>query len=199
MPTAGQLVASWGLFGLLLTSSVMAAGVTVGVTWLRDHLKNDKEAKFAALYLAIALEAYAEMLSDMVSNAETHIDSRGASGKEPEGIPDIPEYPDVDWRAFGIEGTQMALAFLNAINLVQGKITHEREFNPEEADYQIRVLGTHLGVTAIEMAEDFRRRRGLRLREFHPEWGMKAFLLRQEAIYKKRDLSRQAGPNDLMA
>src|SRR4051812_46005554 len=79
--TASSGVSTGQLTVLLLSSSVLAAFLTQGAVWLRDWLAETKNGRFAALYLALALEEYVEACSDLIYDSDNWESSDGEFGQ----------------------------------------------------------------------------------------------------------------------
>jgi hypothetical protein len=124
MPTTEFTTA--GIITLVAGSSVLAAFVTQGVSWLRDYLNRSQEEAFARLYIVAALEAYASVAARAISDSEIYEVSNGEAGTHWHNIPDFPPYPDmIDWKALGTKLTKLALAFPVDIEAAQALIAFE--------------------------------------------------------------------------
>lgn len=140
-----------------LLSGVLAAVLTQGVAWLREWLGESKEGKFAALYLAIALEAYADACSTLIYDSHNWDSSSGNTGREVGQIDNLPDYPAVNWKTLGIEDTVAAMSFRSDVEFAQGQLTYMHEFSDDQDIVeQARVSAANVGLTAALLAKKFR-------------------------------------------
>jgi hypothetical protein len=178
-----------GIIGLVAGSSVIASVMTLSATWVRDLLGWDAKRKFAALYLAIALEEYARTTATLLGESETHGDSDGAAGTAHSNFAALPEYPDVDWEAFGIKRAEAAMGLRTEVDSQRSWISGYWEFADEEDVVpEMRERAAKLGLKAFEMAEGFRKDFGLTPLEQFDEWSTKKDLTRKHEKYVSRRL-----------
>lgn len=82
------------------------------VGWLRDIWRDRRDAKFSALYLAIALDAYVHACATVVRDSKAHDDTDGHQGTFHGNIPKLPEFPaTIEWKPLGIELATAAMSF----------------------------------------------------------------------------------------
>jgi hypothetical protein len=177
-----------GIIGLVAGSSVIASVVTLSATWVRDLLGWNAKRKFAALYLAIALEEYARATATLLGESETHYSSDGAAGTAHANIAALPEYPVVDWEAFGIKRAEAAMGFRTDVDSQRSWISGYWEFADEdEVVPEMQERAAKLGLKAFEMAEGFRKDFGLTALDQSDEWTTKNDLGRHlESFIKRR-------------
>jgi hypothetical protein len=132
--------------GVLLTSSVVASLVTTGVGWARDNFKTKRDDKFAALYLALTLEAYAAECASFLGDAETWISSNEAAGQAHGNLPELPPWPeDMDWKALGIDDTTSALTFAATVASTRSHISGWYEFDDDGPFFAFRQKTAQMG------------------------------------------------------
>jgi hypothetical protein len=178
-----------GIIGLVAGSSVIASVVTLSATWVRDLLGWDARRKFAALYLVIALEEYARTTATLLGQSETHNDSNGAAGNAHANFAALPNYPDVDWEAFGIKRAEAAMGLRTEVDSQRSWISGYWEFaEGEEVVSEMQERAAKLGLKAFEMAEGFRKDFGLTPLDQSDEWSTKNDLTRKHENYVARRL-----------
>lgn len=122
---AAELVTP-GTIALVMGSSVLAAVVTQGTGWLREHLGLRTERNFAKLYVTAALESYAAAAVAAISDSEAYEYSDGNAGTHVHNVPEFPSFPDtINWKSLGTELTKLVLAFPNEIEAVRALISFE--------------------------------------------------------------------------
>lgn len=152
------------LMGLFLGSSVLAAILTGFLTWRRERRAEKADRRFAALYLALALEDYGETLSEDIYVAHNTANEEAEEFRFLMGA--VPPYPEVDWKALGIDRTVAALSFRVKVDRIRGQLTAEADFVEwEDVSYEAEVLAVELGREAIALARSFRRRMNLPSRD----------------------------------
>ena len=192
--TAG--ITTLGLLITIGTSSVVAALVTTGVTWLRDQLRTKKDDKFSALYLALTLEAYGAECATFLSDAETWISSHEAAGEAHGNLPELPPWPsDIDWKALGIDDTTRALTLAAAIASTRSYVSGLYEYDDEDAFLSFREKTAAMGKRALQLAQELRFARTLKPAEPASDWLVENYLDERTAEYaeiRRRDRERQA-------
>lgn len=165
---------------LVATSSVFAALLTQGLAWLREWHGETKQAKFAALYIALALEAYARTCATDIGESETYEASGEAAGAPHGNLTELPDFPEVDWKAFGIKQAEEAMGFRVEIDNECAMIRDLWEHEDEDTVVPIvRELIAKLGLKALTMSENFRKQRRLALLDQSQEYSTKNFLDRK--------------------
>lgn len=150
---------------LVLTSTVVASIVTQVATVMRDRGAEAKNRKFAALYLALALEDYGEKVSDDIIDAENEA-AQSEEGRFLFNVRAVPQYPEVDWKALGIKRTVAAMSFRVEIDRIRTQLSAEAEFvDYEDVSLEARTLAVELGREAIALARAFRKEVGLPQRD----------------------------------
>lgn len=161
MATAAELWTTGQIVSLVAGSSVVAAGVTVGVTWVRDWVGETRDGKFAALYLAIALERWAETCSTALYDSHNYDSSSGNAGRAVGQLDPLPEYPDVNWKALGIDDTMAVLAFRTEVDWARSQLDAAHEFDDsedivEQARFHIAAQGLAAARLAVRLRRDKR-------------------------------------------
>lgn len=185
------------LIVLLLSSSVLAAFLTQGAVWLRDWLAETKNRKFAALYLALALEDYGEMLSDDIMDAENEA-AQSQEGRFLFSVRAVPDYPEVDWKALGIKRTVAAMSFRVKVDRIRTQYSAEAEFvDFEDVSIAARISAVELGREAIALGRAFRKEGDLPKRDMvNPLDHFDRVMARHEEVLRKRaayDAAKNAG------
>lgn len=183
MPTTEITGLSTGqIVSLVATSSVVAAFLTQGLAWFREWWGEAKQAKFAALYISIALEAYARTCASLISDSEAYEASNEAAGAGHGNIAEIPEYPEVDWQAFGIKHAERAMTFRTKIDNDRAMIRDMWEHGDEDdiVPFVREKSGEH-GLAALAMAEMFRAQHGLNPLDDFGKYSTQAYLARRHA------------------
>lgn len=195
MPTTDVTGLSTGqIVSLVATSSVVAAFLTQGLAWFREWWGEAKQAKFAALYISIALEAYARTCASVISDSETYEASNESAGAGHGNIAEIPEYPDVDWKAFGIKHAERAMTFRTKIDNDRAMIRDLWEHGEEEDIVPlVREKSGEHGLAALAMAEMFRAQRGLNPLDDFGEFSTQSYLTRRHAEHVKRRVRYEEG------
>lgn len=140
---------------LVAGSSVLAAVVTQGVSWLRDHLKSKNNSDFAKVYLIAALEGYAAEASNLISDSKNYEASSGQVGSPVGNIPRLDSFPDViDWQAFGPETTKQMLNFQVDLESVRASIAFEWDVVGDEDIIvpTVREKSALVGLKALQLA-----------------------------------------------
>lgn len=184
--------------GLVATSSVLAAALTQVFAIARDWWTKGTSAKFGALHLAIALEAYADECSTLLSDSEAYDASDGHGGRPRGRLSDLPPYPEeIDWKALGLRLTTAALTFRVAIGAANAKVAGAFEYgDDEEGVLEVRGAAARLGLKAVALAKDLRASHGIEPQELDPEWNVETYLKERHAAYgqiraKRRELNQR--------
>jgi hypothetical protein len=121
------------LLTVIAGSSVVAALVTQGTNILRDWRKAGKDGKFSALYLAIALEDYADKCSALISDSQNYESSGGHAGTPRGNLDDMPDYPAMtEWKLLGITDATDAMSFRVEVASTQSMLSGSWEYGDEE-------------------------------------------------------------------
>lgn len=173
-----MLLSVTDLVTIVAGSSVIAAIVTLGVNILRDWKNARRDAKFSALYLAIAFEAYADKCSDLLSDSLNYDSSGGHAGMARGNLDDMPDYPDsIEWKPLGIDDATKAMSFRVEVDSTKSMISAEWEFaDDEDVPPVVREQAARLGIKAIDLAVSLRKKWGIEPVSYDGEWNVKAFL-----------------------
>lgn len=184
-------------------SSVLAAILTQGVAWIREWLGENREGKFAALYIAIALETYAEECSTVIYDTRNYVSSDGNVGERHGNLASIPEYPAVNWQAFGIKPAEEAMNFRTEVGTAREAIKFLWNVDFEDAVVeQVLADSAELGLRAFRMAKQFRTRKGLSPRPHVREFSVETHLetchyANVERRRRSEEQAKLADPNAL--
>lgn len=193
-------MADGSTIGLVATSSVLAAALTQVFAIARDWWTKGTSAKFGALYLAVALEAYADECSALLSDSEAYSASHHQAGRWRGQLPELHPCPDdVEWKALGLRLTTAALAFRVAIATARSKVADAFDYGDENDGVQAaREVAASLGLKAVALASDLRRSHGVDPRENDdPNWNVETHLAERQVAYLQLR-ERQKVMNQLM-
>jgi len=185
-----------------LLSGVLAAAFTQGIGWLREWSGETKEGKFAALYLAIALEAYADACSTLIYDSHNWDSSSGNAGRAVGQIDSLPDYPEVNWKALGIEDTVAAMSFRSDVDFARSYLTAMHEFDDDDDIVeQTRMSAAEMGLAAAMLAKRFRFDKRLPAlkrasAEEHLRESKEKYLERRAKVAARRAAERAANPDD---
>lgn len=148
-----------GVVALLLGSSVLSAVINQAWTAIRDRMKLTKDAGFSALYLAIALEAYAGECAALVGDSRNYHASDGNAGTARGNIAELPDFPaSIDWKALGLKATTKIQSFRVEVETTRAMFKGLWEFSDgEEIFPQIREEAARLGLLAGVIAAETRK------------------------------------------
>jgi hypothetical protein len=163
-PAATAALGTLGIISLVAGSSLLAAIITVGVGVLRDWLKERKDGKFAALYVAHALDNYTKASSSMVYDSKNFESANGQMGERHFNVLDLPVYPDVNWNTLGITYTQEAMLFRAKVQEAQEELRFQLEVAGDYHDVigMAQHMASLLGIEAAELARKIRKLKWLR-------------------------------------
>ena len=170
-----------------LLSGVLAALFTQGLAWLREWRGESKQAKFAALYIAITLEAYARTCASVIGESETYEASEENAGVGHGNLAEIPEFPEVDWKAFGIKNAERAMAFRTRIDNDRAMIRETWEHADEDDIVPlVREKSGEHGLDALAMAKDFRSQHRLTPLAESGQFSTQSYLQRKHDEYVEK-------------
>ncbi|WP_436063723.1 MULTISPECIES: hypothetical protein [unclassified Phenylobacterium] len=171
---------------------MLAAIFTQGLGWLRDFWRERRDGKFAALYIATALEAYARTCATLVSESETYDRSDQNAGKPHGNIVDMPEYPDVEWKAFGIKDSEKAMAFRTKIDSDRSMFTGLWEhLDEDDIVPEVREKAAQHGLTALGMASTLRAKHNLLPLDDFGEFTTEGYLTEKRDEYVARRVKEE--------
>lgn len=173
-------------------SSVLAAFVTQGVAAMREWLGETKAGKFAALYISIALEEYARTTATMLGESVTHESTDGHAGTAHRNIAELPEYPEVNWQAFGIKSAEAAMGFRTDVDSQRSWISGYWGIGEDdEVICEMQERAARLGLAAFALAERFRNEKGLTPLDQSDEWSTKNDLTDRHEKFVARRLAHE--------
>lgn len=150
------------LWPLVLTSSVIAAFLTYGLGLFKDWLNRNRDANFAALFVALSLEDYASRCASVVGDIGTFWSSSGNAGTAHGNVPELENFKsDIEWKALGIKLTSEALSFRVRVGHTREMLSDLSQHINEEIIDEAREHSITLGLEAIAVAESFRKARRL--------------------------------------
>ena len=181
---------------LVAGSSVLAAVVTQGVSWLRDHMKSRSNREFAKVYLVAALEGYAAEASNAISDSENYETSDGQIGRPVGNIPMLDGFPDtIDWHSLGPDTTKQMLSFQVDIESVRASIAFEWDVVGDEDLIvpKVREKTALVGLKALQLAAALQaQHEGAPIDLSNPDWSVKSALQADLEKYEKRRLTWEA-------
>jgi len=153
----------WGVMTLVATSSVLAALLTQGLAGWRDWMSEKRNDRFSALYLALALEAYAEACSALIDHAGNFDRSDGHMGRPARNVDELPEYPEIEWKALGIKDAVAVMSFRTELDSRRSQIIAVREFLDDDDDITAEACraAAEFGLKAGALAKRLRKTRRL--------------------------------------
>lgn len=181
---------------LVAGSSVLAAVVTQGVSWLRDHMKSKSNREFATVYLVAALEGYAAEASNAISDSENYETSDGQIGRPVSNIPALDTFPDaIDWRALGPETTKQMLSFQVNLESVRASIAFDWDVVGDDDLIvpRVREKTALVGLKALQLAAALQgQHNGEPIDLANPDWSVKSALQDDLAKYEKLRVAWEA-------
>lgn len=173
-----MMVFDWTkLWPLILTSSVIAAFLTYGLGLFKDWLNRNRDADFAALFVALSLEEYASRCASVVGDIGTFWSSSGNAGASHVNVPELESFKsDIEWKALGIKLTSKALSFRVRVAHTREMLSNLSEHINEEIVEEARDHSVKLGLEAIAIAETFRKTRKLGAPLPVSDWSTKKWL-----------------------
>jgi len=188
------MVVDWTkLWPLILTSSVIAAFLTYGLGLFKDWLNRNRDADFAALYVALTLEDYASRCASVAGDIGDYWSSSGSAGKQYENVPEMADFgSNVEWKALGIKLTSKALSFRVRVGHTREMLSDLAQHIAEQISEDAHEHCVKLGLEAICIAEDFRKDR--KLGAAHPvsHWSAKTWLEEKSAQIAEAKAERTA-------
>lgn len=148
-----------------LSTGVATALFNQGIAWWRETRKDnsaiEREARYLAIRLAVLLEDFAIVCADAISDQELHRSSEGAAGRPHGVLPELPPYPEGDWRVLDPEFLGRCLTLRNELKLSDGQINFwedvgERDCIPQEFDEQAGKCGYRAWVLASDLRGHYR-------------------------------------------
>jgi hypothetical protein len=155
------------------TSTILATAFSTGLAtailnqaigWWRDsrkdHVATAREARYLAIRLAVLLEKFSLDCADSIADYELHTDFDGYAGKSRGTIPDLPEYPEGDWRVLSAELLGRCLSLRNELRLSDGHIgfwedVGYRECIPAECAQQTGKCGYRAWILAKDLRAEY--------------------------------------------
>lgn len=142
-----------------LSSSVLAAFLTQGLTIWRESRITKREATYVALRLATIFEKSAREYAGMVGDMDDHVASNGNAGKMHHELNAAPLLPDEKerWRDLPVKLTGRVLGFGPQRDHAQRSVEQAQDvLDGEEAWAHLRAEGVKLGVKALNIGKDLR-------------------------------------------
>lgn len=142
-------------------TGVVAAALTVGLTWLKETLSARRTRIYSAIQVAVALERFAlACSSELAANNLTN--QQLPPGEEetiPPSFPDFPSYPpDVDWKSLPPDLMAEAIAMANDVENKRQNLTFLWNATGDADDYSLisiqRIAET--AIFSIDLAKKLR-------------------------------------------
>lgn len=167
------------------TAGVSAAIVTQVLVWGRESFgtwrRKTANAAYLAIRIAVVLEGFAAICSEVVSEIRNFESSRGIVGSATKDLPQLAPYPvdDESWRAIDLELVEEVLSLPNKIPASQRGIDFAGEVGCEDDISQRKCLeeACQLGLEALRLAKRLRKR--YKFSAYKPGYDYAAYL--QEA------------------
>lgn len=103
--------------------------------WRKEEKEKKKAASYAALRLAVIMEAYALDCAECSADVQTNHSSNGCAGMLHYPLPPIGQYPDdVDWKSLKLSYSTDLLSFPNEVAHYNTIIHGANEFGDPDAD-----------------------------------------------------------------
>lgn len=170
------------LWPLVLTSSVLAACLTYGLGLFKDFLNRNRDADFAALYVALTLEDYASRCASVAGEIGDFWSSSGNAGAQHENVPELNDFgSEIEWKALGVKLTSKALSFRVRVGHSREMLADLGQHIGEEIGEEARERSVKLGLEALDIAEAFRKVRRLGDAQPVSHWSAKKWLQEKAA------------------
>lgn len=172
------MVLDWTkLWPLVLTSSVIAAFLTYGLGLFKDWLNRNRDADFAALYVALTLEDYASRCASVAGDIGTFWSSSGNAGTAHGNVAEIENFGnEIEWKALGVKLTSKAMSFRVRVGHTREMLSDLSQHINDEIIEEARDCSVKLGLEAIAIAEQFRKVRKLGNAPQVSDWSTKQWL-----------------------
>ena len=181
---------------LVAGSSVLAAVVTQGVSWLRNHIQSKSNRAFAKVYLVAALEGYAAEASNAISDSENYETSDGQIGRPVGNIPMLDTFPDtIDWRSLGPKTTKQMLSFQVDLENIRASFAFDWDVVGDEDHIvpRVREKTALVGLKALQLARSLQAQdEGANIDLSNPDWSVKSALEADLEKYEKRRVTSEA-------
>ncbi|MEX2615704.1 MAG: hypothetical protein WD767_06385 [Alphaproteobacteria bacterium] len=144
---------------------VVSTAVTLGVGWIRDHIKQrqttERDATYLANRIAPVLERYALECAELISAQALDEDFESYGGSRRGTIPPFPNYPsDVDWRSVDKKIGGRLLMFPNEVIEAAGHYYFIHNLHDDicvgSYDLQVGRVGYRAWVLACELRNEFK-------------------------------------------
>ncbi|WP_396594351.1 hypothetical protein [Brevundimonas sp. R86498] len=150
------------LWPLVLTSSVLAAFLTYGLGLFKDWLNRNRDADFAALYVALTLEDYASRCASIAGDIGDYWSSSGSAGAQHENVPELVDFgSDIEWKALGIKLTSKAMSFRVRVGHTREMLSDLWQHIGDQIGEEAREHSVKLGMEALDIADAYRKIRRL--------------------------------------
>jgi len=176
------------VIALLLGSSVLSAVINQVWTTIRDHRKQKREKSFSALYVAIALEAYASECASLIQDSTNFENSDGHAGTPQGNVAELPDFPEaVEWKPLGIKLTTRAMTFRVDVDTTRTWFKGAWEFGDEDDIVpEVRERSALLGSSALALAKELRRKHGIDPVSYEGKWDVGEYLETSYADHVKK-------------
>lgn len=182
------------------STGVLSAICTHSLGMFRDYLKDRKAKKsaasYAALRLAVTMEAYTLSCAKRASDIQNNHCSGGHAGTRHYSLPELKAYPDdIDWKALGPTCSDQLLSFPNGIahwNTVIHTANEHGGFPDEDGSFECDGYCALQGLKAWNIAVSLRKKFDLAPVAF-PDgmWDIVKYLKHSEAQFHKSEQAKR--------
>ena len=184
------------MLGNIISSGIVATGVTLLIEHLRHGRQRKDEVGFLALQLAFLLESYARECADTVEDHQLASDgcSAGAPIRE---IPSIPPYPVSDaYKLLNRRLLHEVLEFPHKCALAQQSASAWWEYASDNESYVVSLVTntTVMGARALDIAKGLRSAHGQPRRNFSAPYGrnLETYFVKELRAVEEIDAKRKA-------
>ena len=171
----------------IFTSSVIAALLTQGLAILRDYLNVRRDAKHSALYLALAIENYANDCIDIYSNITNYISSKKTMGRYHSNLNPLPDFPDtIDFKSLGIKTVNEVLSFRVLVDSTRSMLAHTEADTMQDAYTEVAEYALRTAKKGVMLATQIRQNQKLPIWEPIGEWNFFDYIEESFALWEAK-------------
>ena len=172
-PTTGTTISVtwWDIARFALTTGLVTALFNQGIGWFRDWRKEStvtiRDATYAAMRIAVLLEAFAMECASLI---EENAFAEKSGGPSTQKLPSLSEYPtDIDWKSLDSSLAAQSLSIRNELRLSVRTIAFWSGEEPAEIPSVCSNQAGKCGYRAWQLATALRRH--YKLPSFDPTQG----------------------------